>query len=112
MTEISPEVQESADRVTVRRALVGVASYPVVVAVLGWAASLPEHNPYLFTILMISILALAGVRFVLVQQFERLHRRRPRLWRTAFYSALILNAVVLGGLFFAAIESFGPRVES
>jgi PAS domain S-box-containing protein len=112
MTEISPEVQESADRVTARRALVGVASYPVVVAVLGLAASLPERNPYLFTVLMSSILALAGARFVLVQRFERIHRLRPRLWRTAFYGALILNAVVLGGLFFAAIESFGPRLES
>jgi PAS domain S-box-containing protein len=112
MTEISPEVQESADRVTARRALVGVASYPVVVAVLGLAASLPERKPYLFAVLMGSILALAGVRFLLVRRFERIYRRRPRLWRTFFYGALLLNALVLGGLFYAAIESFGPRLES
>ncbi|HEV7786696.1 MAG TPA: ATP-binding protein, partial [Thermoanaerobaculia bacterium] len=112
MPEISPEVQESADRMTARRALVGVASYPVVVLVLGLAASLPERNPFLFAVLMIAILALAGVRFFLVRRFDRIHRLRPRLWRAAFYGALILNALVLGGLFFAAISSFGPRLES
>ncbi|HEV7506024.1 MAG TPA: ATP-binding protein [Thermoanaerobaculia bacterium] len=112
MTEISPEVQESADRVTARRALVGVASYPLVVAVLGLAAGLPERNPYLFTVLMSSILALAGVRLVLVWRFDPIHRVRPRLWRAAFYSALILNALVLGGTFFAAVRSYGPRLES
>jgi PAS domain S-box-containing protein len=112
MTEISPELQESADRVTARRALVGVASYPVVVLVLGLAVRLPERNPSLFTALLGSILALAGVRFTLVRRFDRIYRPRPRLWRTAFYGALILNAVVLGVLFFAAVESFGPRLES
>jgi PAS domain S-box-containing protein len=112
MTEISPEVQESADRVTARRALVGVATYPVVVMVLGLAASLPQRNPTLFTVLMSSILGLAGVRFLLVLRFDRLHHLQPRLWRAAFYGALILNGLVLGVLFFAAIESFGPRMES
>ncbi|HSS52227.1 MAG TPA: ATP-binding protein, partial [Thermoanaerobaculia bacterium] len=112
MTEISPDVQESADRMTARRALMGVATYPLVVAVLGLAAGLPRRNPYLFTALMGSVLVLAAVRLVLVWRFEPIHRVRPRLWRAAFYSALVLNALVLGGLFFAAIESFGPRPES
>jgi PAS domain S-box-containing protein len=112
MTESSPEVQESADRVTARRALVGVASYPVVVVVFGLAAGLPERNPYLFAVLLSSILVLAGVRLVLVHWFDRIHGHRPRLWRTAFYGALLLNALVLGALFFAAIESFGSRAES
>jgi len=112
MPEISPEVQESADRVTARRALVGVASYPLVVAVLGMAAGLPQRNPYLFTALAGSILALAGLRLFLVRRFNPIYRERPRLWRTAFYSALILNALVLSGTFVAAIQSFGSRLES
>jgi len=112
MTEISPEVQESADRVTARRALVGVASYPLVVVILGLAASLPQRNPYLFTILLGAILVLAGVRLTLVRRFNPIYRVRPRFWRSAFYSALILNALVLGGTFVAAIRSFGPRLES
>jgi PAS domain S-box-containing protein len=112
MTEISPEVQESADRVTARRALVGVASYPVVVVVLGLAAGLAERNLTLFVVLLGSILVLAGVRLVLVRWFDRIHGPRPVLWRTAFYGALLLNALVLGVLFFAAIVSFGSRVES
>jgi PAS domain S-box-containing protein len=112
MTEISPEVQESADRMTARRALVGVASYPLVVAVLGLAAGLPERNPYLFTALLSSILVLAGVRLVLVQRFDPIYGMRPGLWRIAFYGALILNALVLGGTFVTAIQSFGLRLES
>src|ERR1700704_3168864 len=112
MTEISPEVQESADRVTARRALVGVASYPVVVVVFGLAAGLPERNPTLFPVLLSAILVLAGIRLVLVRWFDRIHGSGPRLWRTAFYGALLLNALVLGVLFFAAIQSFGSRVES
>jgi len=112
MTEISPEVQESADRVTARRALVGVASYPLVVVVFGLAAGLPERNPTLFAVLLSAILVLAGIRLVLVRWFDRIHGAGPRRWRTVFYGALILNALVLGVLFFAAIQSFGSRVES
>ncbi len=112
MTEISPEVQESADRVTARRALVGVASYPLVVGVLGWAADLPERNHYPYTVLLSAILVLAGIRLVLVRRFNPIYRARPRLWRITFYSALILNAVVLSGTFGLAIQSFGPRLES
>jgi PAS domain S-box-containing protein len=112
MLEISPEVEEAADRLTARRAMVGVVSYPFVVVILGRAAALPSRSPHLFTFLMIAILALAGVRVVLVRGFDRIHGARPRVWRAAFYGALILNAVVLGVLFFAAIESFGPKAET
>ncbi|MEA2602167.1 MAG: two-component system, sensor histidine kinase [Acidobacteriota bacterium] len=112
MLEISPEVQESADRLTARRALVGVAAYPFVVVVLGRAAALPSRNPHLFAFLMAAILALAGVRVVLVRRFDRIHGARPRGWRAAFYGSLLLNALVLGVLFYAAIGSFGTRAES
>src|SRR5258707_4603306 len=107
MIEMLPEVQESADRVTARRALVGVASYPVVVLILGLAAGLQERNPTLFAVLLSFILVLAGVRLVLVRWFDRIHGPRPDFWRTAFYGALLFNALVLGVLFYAAIESFG-----
>ncbi|HEX3555971.1 MAG TPA: ATP-binding protein [Thermoanaerobaculia bacterium] len=112
MLAISPEVQESADRLTARYALLGVASYPFIVVLVGLASSLPSRNPGLFTFLLAAVLALAGVRAVLVQRFDRIHGARPRLWRAAFYSSLLLNAVLLGCLFFTAIKIFGTRVES
>ncbi len=112
MIEITPEVQESADRVTARRALLGVALYPLVVAILGEAAGLPERRPYLFGALVIAVMATAVARLVLVRRFDRIHGASPRFWRAAFYGALLLNAVILGVLFSGAIESFGPRPES
>ncbi|MBW8873968.1 MAG: response regulator [Acidobacteria bacterium] len=112
MLAISPEVQESADRLTARHALVGAVSYPFVVVLVGLASGLPSRNPQLFTFLMAAVLALAGVRVVLVQRFDSIHGARPRVWRTAFYGSLLLNAVVLGCLFFTAIKIFGTRVES
>ncbi len=110
--EISPEVQEAADRLAARRALVGVVSYPFVVVVLGRAAGLPGRNPHLFAFLLAAILVLVGIRVVLVRGFDRIHGTRPRVWRGAFYGSLILNGLLLGTLCFAAIESFGARPES
>ena len=112
MLEISPEVEEAADRLTARRALVGVVSYPFVVVVLGRAAGLPSRRPGLFLFLLIAILILVGVRVVLVRGFDRIHGTRPRVWRAAFYGSLLLNGMLLGTLCLAAIESFGPRAES
>ncbi|MFY9822602.1 MAG: ATP-binding protein [Thermoanaerobaculia bacterium] len=112
MPAIPPEVQEAADRLTARRALVGVVSYPFVVVVLGRAAGLPARSPHLFAFLLLAILALVGVRVVLVQGFDRIHGPRPRVWRAAFYGSLVLNGLLLGGLCFAASESFGSRPES
>jgi hypothetical protein len=62
MPEISPEVQESADRLTARHALVGAASYPFVVVLVGLAAGLPSRNPHLFTFLVAAVLALESVQ--------------------------------------------------
>ncbi|HEX4962134.1 MAG TPA: ATP-binding protein [Thermoanaerobaculia bacterium] len=97
---------------TAQRALLGVASYPFVVAALGWASRWAERSPALFAFLLLASLGLAGVRLVLVRRFEALYSPHPRAWRTAFYGGLLLNAVVLGWLFLVTVRSFGTRVES
>jgi PAS domain S-box-containing protein len=109
---ILPEVREAADRLAAQRALTGVPVYPFVVVTAGVAANLPERRPYLFLFLLVVVLALAVLRVYLTRRFERIYSTRPGLWRNSFYGSMILNAVLLGGLFSTLIVRFGPQVES
>ena len=109
---ILPEVREAADRLAAQRALMGVPVYPFVVVTAGVAADLPERRPYLFVFLLVVVLALAILRVVLTRRFEEIYSTRPGLWRSSFYGSMILNALLLGGLFSTLIVRFGPRVES
>jgi len=109
---ILPEVREAADRLAAQRALTGVPVYPFVVVTAGVAANLPERRPYLFLFLLVVVLALAVLRVYLTRRFERIYSTHPGLWRSSFYGAMILNAVLLGSLFSTLIVRFGPRVES
>ncbi len=109
---ILPEVREAADRLAAQRALMGVPVYPFVVVTAGVAADLPERRPYLFVFLLVVVLALAILRIYLTRRFEEIYSTRPGLWRSSFYGSMILNALLLGGLFSTLLVRFGPRVES
>ena len=110
--QVPPEVRETADRLAARRSMPGVFSYPFVVLVLGLAADLEKKAPVFFTLAIAAILALAVLRFYLVRRFDSIFRASPRRWRTGFYGALILKAVLLGWLFLAVVLSLGLAVES
>jgi PAS domain S-box-containing protein len=110
--QIPPEVREAADRLSAQRSLVGAASYPFVVLVLGLTADLHRKAPLLFAGAVVVVLVFAAVRVVLAQRFDAIFHAGPRRWRTAFYSTLVLNAMLLGWLFVAVIGSLGPGVRS
>jgi len=110
--QIPPEVREAADRLSAQRSLLGAASYPFVVLVLGLTAGLHRKAPLLFAGAVVAVLALAAVRVTLTLRFDPLFHAGPRRWRTIFYTTFVLNAMLLGGLFVAAIVSLGPGVQS
>ncbi len=110
--QIPPEVREAADRLSARRALVGAASYPFVLLVLGLMADLHRKAPVLFAGATILILALAALRVYLALRFDSIFHANPRRWRLAFYPTLVLKALLLGWLFVAVIGSLGPGVRS
>jgi PAS domain S-box-containing protein len=110
--QIPPEVREAADRLSAQRSLLGAASYPFVVLVLGLTADLHRRAPLLFAGAVVVVLACAAVRVLLTLRFDRLFHSAPRRWRTIFYITFVLNAMLLGWLFVAAIVSLGPGVRS
>ena len=110
--QIPPAVREAADRLSARRSLMGAVSYPFVLVVLGLTAGLEKRAPLLFTAATAVVLALTALRFQLVRRFDAIYRASPRRWRTAFYSALVSKALVLGMLFYAVVTSLGPGVRS
>ncbi len=105
-------MREAADRLSARRSLLGAASYPFVLLVLGLAADLQKTVPLLFAGATVAILALAALRIHLARRFDRIFGANPRRWRIAFYSTLLLKALLLGWLFFAVLTSLGPGVQS
>jgi PAS domain S-box-containing protein len=110
--QIPPEVREAADRQSAQRSLPGAACYPFVALVLGLTADLHRKAPFLFGGAVIVVVALAALRILLVLRFDPLFHASPRRWRTAFYSALVLKAMLLGWLFVAAIGSLGLGVQA
>jgi PAS domain S-box-containing protein len=110
--QIPPEIREAADRLSAQRSLVGAASYPFVVLVLGLTADLHRRAPLVFVGAVVLILAFAAIRVHLVLRFDRIFHASPRRWRSVFYSTLVLNAVLLGWLFVAVVGSLGPGVQS
>ncbi len=110
--QIPPEVREAADRLSAQRSLLGAASYPFVVLVLGLTAGLHRKAPLLFAGAVAVVLVLAAVRVTLTLRFDPLFHAGPRRWRTLFYTTFVLNAMLLGWLFVAAIVSLGPGVQS
>ncbi len=110
--QIPPEVREAADRLSAQRSLLGAASYPFVALVLGLTSGLHRQNPLLFAGAVAVVLVFAAVRVVLVLRFTPIFHASPRRWRALFYTTLVLNALLLGGLFVAVIGSLGPGVRS
>jgi len=110
--QTAPEVRQAADRLTAQNALPGVSTYPLVVLTVGVVADLYARRPYLFALVLAASLALAVCRIVLIRRFPTIYPPRPRFWRRAFYGSVLGNALLLGGLFFVATRSFGPRGES
>ena len=110
--QIPPAVREAADRLSARRSILGAASYPFVLLILGWTADLQRKTPFLFAGAAVAVLALAASRVYLARRFDAIFHASPRRWRIAFYSVLIAKALLLGWLFFAVITSLGPGVRS
>ncbi len=109
---IPPAVREAADRLSARRSLAGALSYPFALLVLGLTADLPKRAPLFFDVSAIAVLALAALRVYLIQRFEPLFQASPRRWRIAFYSAVVLKGLLLGGLAGAVLTSLGPGIQS
>jgi PAS domain S-box-containing protein len=110
--QIPPAVREAADRLSARRSLAGALSYPFALLVLGLTADLPKRAPLFFDVSTIAVLALAALRVYLIQRFEPLFHASPRRWRIAFYSAVVLKGLLLGGLAGAVLTSLGPGIQS
>ena len=110
--QIPPEVRESADRLAAQRSLLGAVSYPFVVLVLGLAADLEEKTPALFVLALAAVLSLTALRIHLAWRFDAIFPANPRRWRSGFYGALLLQALLLGWLFLAVVTSLGMVVES
>lgn len=110
--QIPPAVREAADRLSARRSLLGAVSYPFVLLVLGLTADLEKRAPLLFAAATAAILALTALRFHLVQRFDAIYRASPRRWRLAFYSSLLLKALLLGWLSYAVVTSLGSGRSS
>jgi hypothetical protein len=106
--QIPPAVREAADRLSARRSILGAASYPFVLLILGWPADLHRKTPLLFTGAAFAVLALAASRDYLARRFDAIFHASPRRWRIAFYAVLIAKALLLGWLFFGVITSLGP----
>src|ERR1700748_2813123 len=102
--QIPPAVGEPADRLSARRSLAGAAGYPFVLLAIGWTADLHRKSPLLFAAAAVAVLVLAGLRAGLTLRFEALYPAGPQRWRIGFYSTLVGKALILGWLFFAAIE--------
>jgi PAS domain S-box-containing protein len=110
--QIPPAAREAADRLSARHSILGAASYPFVLLILGWTADLHRKTPFLFAGAAVAVLALAASRVYLARRFDAIFHASPRRWRIAFYSVLIAKALLLGWLFFAVITSLGPGVRS
>ncbi|MEM9492004.1 MAG: ATP-binding protein, partial [Myxococcota bacterium] len=100
-------MERETSHAVLMRSAPGLATYPISVAIVGFASPFGSHHPWLLGGTLIASLAVSLLRLVLLLRFETSYRRDPKRWQRAF-TAGVLVAVTLWNLVAAvAIARYG-----